>query len=138
MQVYQDLWAFSLRRQQYYALYKDSDRSLRNATRYLVPGLILGADWWPWAKENPMTYNSGLICNTRRWRFLRLALPVLIASACAGCGLAGTAVATGAGAAAEVQQAQQAKADEDKVKRELDQAQHDAAQQRENAESQGK
>jgi hypothetical protein len=69
---------------------------------------------------------------------LRLILPVLAAASCAGCGLAGTAVATGAGAAAEVQQAQQAKQDEDKVKRELDQAQHDAAQQREAAESQGK
>jgi Na+-translocating ferredoxin:NAD+ oxidoreductase RNF subunit RnfB len=69
---------------------------------------------------------------------LRLALPVLAASLCAGCGLAGTAVATGTGAAAEVQEAQQAKQTEDRVKRELDQAQQAAAQQRNDAESQGK
>ncbi len=71
-------------------------------------------------------------------RVLYLALPLLAASLCAGCGLAGTAVATGTGAAAEVQQAQQAKPTEDRVKRELDQAQQDAAQQRNDAESQGK
>jgi hypothetical protein len=71
-------------------------------------------------------------------RVLRLSLPLLAAALCAGCGLAGTAVATGTGAAAEVQQAQQAKQTEDKVKRELDQAQQDAAQQRAEAESQGK
>ncbi len=69
---------------------------------------------------------------------LRLVAPLLVAGLCAGCGLAGTAVATGTGAAAEVQQAQQAKQTEDRVKRELDQAQHDAAQQRSDAESQGK
>jgi hypothetical protein len=57
---------------------------------------------------------------------------------CAGCGLAGTAIATGTGAAAEAQQAQQAKQTEDRVKRELDQAQQAAAQQRTDAESQGK
>ncbi len=61
-----------------------------------------------------------------------------VASLCAGCGLAGTAVATGTGAAAEVQQAQQAKETEDRVKRELDEAQHAAAQQREDAEAQGR
>jgi hypothetical protein len=69
---------------------------------------------------------------------LRLALPLLAASLCAGCGLAGTAVATGTGAAAEVQQAQQAKQTEDRVKRELDEAQQAAAQQRNEAEGQGK
>lgn len=69
---------------------------------------------------------------------LRLALPLLAASLCAGCGLAGTAVATGTGAAAEVQEAQQAKQTEDRVKRELDAAQQAAAQQRNDAESQGK
>ncbi len=42
-----------------------------------------------------------LICNTRHWTLLRLALPMLAICACAGCGLAGTAVATGAGAAAD-------------------------------------
>ncbi len=67
-----------------------------------------------------------------------LALPVLAAGLCAGCGLAGVAVTAPAGAAAEVQQAQQAKATEDKVKRELDEAQHAAAQQRSDAEEQGK
>lgn len=72
------------------------------------------------------------------WRAVRLALPLLAAGLCAGCGLAGTAVATGTGAAAEVQQAQQAKQTEDRVKRELDQAQQAAAQQRNDAESQGK
>jgi hypothetical protein len=71
-------------------------------------------------------------------RVLRLTLPLLAAGLCAGCGLAGTAVATGTGAAAEVQQAQQAKQTEDRVKRELDQAQQAAAQQRSDAESQGK
>jgi hypothetical protein len=71
-------------------------------------------------------------------RFLRLTLPLLAAALCAGCGLAGTAVATGAGAEAEVQQAQQAKQTEDRVKRELDQAQQAAAQQRTDAESQGR
>jgi hypothetical protein len=71
-------------------------------------------------------------------RVLRLTLPLLAAGLCAGCGLAGTAVATGTGAAAEVQQAQQAKQTEDRVKRELDQAQQAAAQQRNDAESQGK
>jgi hypothetical protein len=77
-------------------------------------------------------------CNIRPWSLLRLALPVLAFGTSAGCGLAGTAVATGAGAAAEVQEAQQAKATEDRVKRELDQAQQAAAQQRADAESQGK
>lgn len=71
-------------------------------------------------------------------RVLRLILPLLAAGLCAGCGLAGTAVATGAGATAEVEQAKQAKATEDRVKRELDQAQQAAAQQRNDAESQGK
>jgi hypothetical protein len=71
-------------------------------------------------------------------RVLYLTLPLLAAGLCAGCGLAGTAVATGTGAAAEVQQAQQAKPIEDRVKRELDQAQQDAAQQRQDAEAQGK
>ncbi len=69
---------------------------------------------------------------------LRLALPLVAAGLCGGCGLAGTTVATGTGAAAEVQQAQQAKQTEDRVKRELDQAQQSAAQQRDAAESQGK
>jgi len=69
---------------------------------------------------------------------LRLALPLLVAGLCGGCGLAGTAVATGTGAAAEVQQAQQAKQTEDRVKRELDEAQRTAAQQRNDAEAQGK
>lgn len=68
----------------------------------------------------------------------RFALPLLAAGLCAGCGLAGTTVAAGTGAAAEVQQAQQAKQTEDRVKRELDQAQQSAAQQRDDAESQGK
>jgi hypothetical protein len=71
-------------------------------------------------------------------RLLRLTLPLLAAALAAGCGLAGTAVATGTGAAAEVQEAQQAKQTEDRVKRELDQAQQAAAQQRNDAESQGK
>jgi hypothetical protein len=69
---------------------------------------------------------------------IRMIFPLLAAALCAGCGLAGTAVATGAGAAAEVQEAQQAKQTEDRVKRELDQAQQTAAQQRTDAESQGK
>ncbi len=76
-----------------------------------------------------------------RWTAARsglVALSLLAAGLCAGCGLAGTAVGTGAGAAAEVQQAQQAKQDEDRVKRELDEAQRAAAQQRSDAESQGK
>jgi hypothetical protein len=72
------------------------------------------------------------------WRALCLTLPLLAASLVAGCDLAGTAVATGAGASAEIQQAQQAKQDEARVKRELDQAQQAAAQQRADAESQGK
>jgi hypothetical protein len=74
----------------------------------------------------------------RKTGVLRMAVPLLAAALCAGCGLAGTAVTTGAGAAAEVQQAQQAKADEDRVKRELDAAQQAAAQQRSDAEAQGK
>jgi hypothetical protein len=69
---------------------------------------------------------------------IRSIFPALAAALCAGCGLAGTAVATGTGAAAEVQQAQQAKQMEDRVKRELDQAQQAAAQQRNDAEAQGK
>jgi hypothetical protein len=69
---------------------------------------------------------------------IRLIFPLLAAALCTGCGLAGTAVATGTGAAAEVQQAQQAKQVEDRVKRELDQAQQAAAQQRDDAESQSK
>jgi hypothetical protein len=73
-----------------------------------------------------------------RWNLLRLALPALAVGAGAGCGLAGTAVATGAGAAAEVQEAQQAKQTEDRIKQQLDQAQQAAAQQRTDAESQGK
>lgn len=78
---------------------------------------------------------------THRWmarRLLAILLPVSVAALLAGCGLAGTAVATGTGAAAEVQQAQQAKQTEDRVKRELEQAQQAAAQQRSDAESQGK
>ena len=76
--------------------------------------------------------------NTRLNRLARW-VPVLAAIAfTSGCGLAGTAVATGAGAAAEAQQAQQAKQTEDRVKAELDQAQQAAAQQRNDAESQGK
>lgn len=71
-------------------------------------------------------------------RVLRLALPLVAAALSAGCGLAGTTVAAGTGAAAEVQQAQQAKQTEDRVKRELDQAQQAAAQQRNDAEAQGK
>ena len=63
---------------------------------------------------------------------------LLVTTLTAGCGLAGTAVATGTGAAAEVQEAQQAKETEARVQRELDQAQHAAAQQREDAEAQGK
>ncbi len=74
----------------------------------------------------------------RRRKLLYVALPMLMAALCAGCDLAGTAVATGAGASAEVQQAQQAKQTEDRVKRELDEAQHAAAQQRTDAESEGK
>ena len=74
----------------------------------------------------------------RRPSLLRLALPLLAASLCAGCGLAGTAVATGAGATAEVEEAKQAKQTEDRVKRELDAAQQAAAQQRNDAEAQGK
>jgi tRNA1(Val) A37 N6-methylase TrmN6 len=78
---------------------------------------------------------------TDRWDARLLALlcrimPVAVAALCAGCGLAGTAVATGTGAAAEVQQAQQAAQIEDRVKREVDQAQQAAAQQRKDAESQ--
>jgi hypothetical protein len=69
---------------------------------------------------------------------IRVVFPLLVAALCAGCGLAGTAVATGTGAAVEVQQAQQAKQMEDRVKRELDQAQQTAAQQRNDAEAQGK
>ena len=71
-------------------------------------------------------------------RHLRLALPVLAIGACAGCGLAGLAVGTGAGATAEVQEAQQAKQTEDRIKQQLDQAQRAAAQQRTDAESQGR
>jgi len=73
-----------------------------------------------------------------RLRRVRLAAPMLVLGACAGCGLAGTAVATGAGAAAEVQEAQQAKQTEDRIKQQLDQAQQAAAQQRADAESQGR
>jgi Na+-translocating ferredoxin:NAD+ oxidoreductase RNF subunit RnfB len=69
---------------------------------------------------------------------IRVVIPLLAAALCTGCGLAGTAVATGTGAAAEVQEAQQAKQTEDRVKRELEQAQQTAAQQRSDAESQGK
>lgn len=69
---------------------------------------------------------------------IRVVIPLLAAALCTGCGLAGTAVATGTGAAAEVQEAQQAKQTEDRVKRELEQAQQTAAQQRTDAESQGK
>jgi hypothetical protein len=76
--------------------------------------------------------------NVGQLRLLRLAVPLLVASLCAGCGLAGTAVATGAGAAAEVQEAQQAKQTEDRVKRELDAAQRVDAQQHADAEAQGK
>ncbi len=67
-----------------------------------------------------------------------LAAPLVAATMCAGCGLAGTAVATGTGAAAEVQEAQQAKATEDRVQRQLDEAQRAAAQQRTDAEAQGR
>ena len=84
-----------------------------------------------------MFYSKISLWNAARLTLLRVALPIVV-SVCAGCGLAGTTVATGTGAAAEVQQAQQAKATEDKVKRELDQAQQDAAKQRDDAESQGK
>ena len=84
-----------------------------------------------------MFYSKISLWNAARLTLLRVALPI-VASVCAGCGLADTTVATGTGAAAEVQQAQQAKATEDKVKRELDQAQQDAAKQRDDAESQGK
>lgn len=80
------------------------------------------ADRW---KSGPL----GLLCRI---------MPVVAATLCAGCGLAGTAVATGTGAAAEVQQAQQAKQIEDRVKRELDQAQQAAAKQRNDADSQDK
>lgn len=73
-----------------------------------------------------------------RLSLLRLTLPLLAASLCAGCGLAGTAVATGTGAAAEAQQAQQAKQIEDQVKHDLDEAQRKAAQQRNDAEAQGR
>jgi Na+-translocating ferredoxin:NAD+ oxidoreductase RNF subunit RnfB len=69
---------------------------------------------------------------------IRVVFPLLIAALCTGCGLAGTAVATGTGAAAEVQQAQQAKQTEDRVKRELEQAQQADARQRSDAETQGK
>ena len=72
------------------------------------------------------------------WRLLRLALPMLAIGASAGCGLVGTTVATGAGAAAELQEAQQAKQTEDRVKQQLDQAQQAAAQQRNDAENQGR
>jgi hypothetical protein len=81
------------------------------------------------------TLDAGRAC---RLSLLRLALPLIGAGLCGGCGLAGTAVATGTGAAAEVQQAQQAKQTEDRVKRELDEAQRVAAQQRNDAEEQGK
>ena len=77
-------------------------------------------------------------CTAGRLNLLRLALPLFAAGLCGGCGLAGTAVATGTGAAAEVQQAQQAKQTEDRVKRQLDEAQRTAAQQRNDAEEQGK
>jgi hypothetical protein len=87
---------------------------------------------------DPMVRNSVDTGTVGRSGLLRLVLPILAACLCAGCGLAGTAVATGVGASAEVQQAQQAKQTEDRVKRELDQAQQAAAQQRNDAESQGK
>jgi hypothetical protein len=73
-----------------------------------------------------------------RANLLRLALPVLAASLCAGCGLAGTTVATGAGAAAEVQEAQQAKQTEDRVVHQVEAAQQAAAKQLNDSESQGK
>jgi hypothetical protein len=84
-----------------------------------------------------------MICKIDLWnigqlRLLRLALPLFAASLCGGCGLAGTAVATGAGAASEVQEAQQAKQTEDRVKQQLDAAHRADAQQRTDAESQGK
>ncbi len=85
-----------------------------------------------------MNRNSVNSLNGGRPSLLRLCLPLIAASLCAGCGLAGTAVATGTGAAAEAQQAQQAKQTEDRVKRELDQAQQAAAQQRSDAEAQSK
>jgi hypothetical protein len=89
-------------------------------------------------KEIPMIHSSKAGWIGRRWQLLRLIFPVLALGAGAGCGLAGTAVATGAGAAAEVQEAQQAKQTEDRIKQQLDQAQQAAAQQRADAESQGR
>ena len=85
-----------------------------------------------------MIHSSKPRSGGRRWSLLRLALPVLAGGACAGCGLAGTAVATGTGAAAEVQEARQARQTEDRVRQQLDQAQQAAAQQRADAESQGR
>src|ERR1700735_5644461 len=69
---------------------------------------------------------------------IRLALPLIAAGLCAGCGLAGTAVATGAGAAAEVQEAQQAKQTEDRVVHQGEAAQQAASKQLNDSESQGK
>jgi hypothetical protein len=89
-------------------------------------------------KETPKMRGTVDSWTTGRLNLLRVALPVFLASLCAGCGLAGTAVATGAGAAAEVQEAQQAKQTEARVQRELDEAQRAAAQQRNDAEAQGK
>jgi hypothetical protein len=89
-------------------------------------------------KETRMSRNAVHPWNVGQLALLRLVLPVVVAGLCASCGLAGTAVATGTGAAAEAQQAQQAKETEDRVKRELDQAQQAAAQTRSDAESQGK
>jgi hypothetical protein len=84
-----------------------------------------------------MNYVNGPSSGVRS-RLLRLAVPALMAAASSGCGLAGTAVATGAGAASEVQEAQQAKQTEDRVRRQLDEAQQAAAQQRADAEAQGR
>jgi hypothetical protein len=51
------------------------------------------------------------------------------------CGLGGTAVSTAAGGASEVEQAKQARGTEERVKRQLDEANRAAAEQRSAAES---
>jgi hypothetical protein len=85
-----------------------------------------------------MKYSTVDPSTARRAVLLRLALPVLAASLCAGCGLAGTTVATGAGATAEVQEAQQAKQTEDRVVHQVEAAQQAAAKQLNDSEAQGK
>jgi lipoate-protein ligase B len=57
------------------------------------------------------------------------------AASITGCGLADTATTAAVGASTEVQQAQQAKTTLDHVKQQLDAAQRESAQQREQAEN---